>query len=314
MRVVIIGAGGVGGYFGARLAHAGTDVSFLARGRHLEAIRADGLTVHSIRGDVAVQVPATDDAAVLGPADYVLVTVKSYDTAQVAALLPHLMADGASVVSLQNGVDNEEKLAEAVGADRVVGGAAYIFATITRPGVVEHTGGPASVVLGEWRGGSSPRVQALVEALQAAGVTADATDDVRAVLWSKFAFICAQAGTTAATRLPIGEIRSCPASRKLFRDIAADVCAVAAAEDVALPDDLPDRHVAFADGLEPASYSSLHHDLVNGRRMELDALLGEVVRRGRRLGVAVPASEAVLGVLEPWAVRNDSEAVIGSPR
>jgi 2-dehydropantoate 2-reductase len=303
MRTAIIGAGGVGGYFGARLASAGNQVCFVARGRHLEAIRTDGLTVRSIAGDVHVRVPATNDPTEIGPVDYVLVTVKSYDTAEVAAFLPDLMADGASVVSLQNGVDNEEKLAAVVGADRVVGGAAYIFATIARPGVVEHTGGPASLVVGEWRGGTSPRVDDLVEALRTAGVTADATEDIHAVLWSKFAFICAQAGTTAAARLPIGEIRSHPASRKLFRDIAAEVCTVAAAEGIQLPGDLADRHVAFADGLEPNSYSSLHHDLVTGRRMELDALLGEVVRRARRLGVAVPASEAVYAVLEPWTAR-----------
>lgn len=304
MRVVVIGAGGVGGYFGARLAAAGADVSFIARGSHLLAIQADGLTVQSIRGDVQVRVPATDDPAAAGPADYVLVTVKSYDTEQVATFLPHLVTDATAVVSLQNGVDNEEKLAAAVGAERVVGGAAYIFATIAEPGVVQHTGGPASVVLGEWRGGSSSRVDALVEAFRTADVTAEVADDILAVLWSKFAFICAQAGTTAAVRLPIGDVLDVPGGRWLFRSLAAEVCAVAAAEDVALPDDLPDRHLAFAAGLEPGSYSSLHHDLVTGRRMELDSLLGEVFRRAGERGVAVPTSAAVHAVLEPWAARN----------
>ena len=190
------------------------------------------------------------------------------------------MGDDTAVVSLQNGVDNEERLAAVLGDDRVVGGAAYIFATIAAPGVIDHTGGPASVVVGEWRGGASQRVTSLVEAFRAADVTADDSSNIRAVLWSKFAFICAQAGVTAAVRLPIGEIRSQPAGRELFRNLAAEVCAVAAAEGVELPADLPDRTLGFADALEPGGGSSLYHDLVHGRRMELDTLLGEVIRRG----------------------------------
>jgi 2-dehydropantoate 2-reductase len=307
MKVTVIGAGAVGGYFGGRLAHSGVDVSFLVReGPHLEALRTTGLRVRSVRGDFTVPVTATADPAVLERSDYVLVTVKSYDTDQVASQLRNLGGEDTAVVSLQNGVDNEEKLAAAVGPQHVVGGVAYIFATIAEPGVIAHTGGPASIVVGEWssgEGGDRGRVTTLVELLVRAGVSAEASPDIRAVLWSKFAFICAQAGVTAATRLPIGEIRAQPASRQLFADLAAEVCAVAAAEGVRLPAELPRRTLAFADALEPAGFSSLHHDLVSGRRMELDALLGEVVRRGERLGVAVPASRAVYGVLQPWAAR-----------
>ena len=211
------------------------------------------------------------------------------------------------MVSLQNGVANEERFTGAVGAERVVGGAAYIFATRAGPGVIDHTGGPASVVVGEWRGGVSDRVAALVDAFRSAGVTASQSPDIRSVLWSKLAFICAQAGTTAAARLPIGDIRRHSASRALFRDLVRDVCAVAAAEGVRLPADLPDRTLGLADGLEPDSYSSLHHDLVNGNRMELDTLLGEVVRRGERHGVDVPTTRAVYGVLQPWAARAASQ-------
>lgn len=308
MKVTVVGAGGVGGYFGGRLALAGVDVSFLARGEHLDALRSDGLRVRSVRGDFEVSVTATDDPASIGEADYVLVTVKSFDTDRVASLLPSLVGEGTAVVSLQNGVDNEERLAAVVGEDRVLGGAAYIFATITAPGEVTHTGGPASVVVGEWGSGQSRRVASLVEMFRHAEVTAEASEDIRAVLWSKFAFICAQAGATAAVRLPIGEIRTQPAARELFRGLAAEVCAVAAAEGVRLPPDLPDRTLGFADDLAPGGYSSLHHDLVHGRRMELEALHGEVVRRGRRLGVEVPYSRAVYGVLQPWAARAEHHA------
>ena len=304
MKVTVVGAGGVGGYFGGRLVQSGVDVTFIARGAHLDALRTGQLRVRSVRGDFAVPVRATDDVGSAGTADYVIVTVKAYDTDRVAAMLPGLAGDRGAVVSLQNGVDNEERLAEVVGGERVIGGAAYIFATIAEPGLIDHTGGPASVVLGEWRGGPSERVSALVEAFRSAGVTADHSSDIRAVLWSKFAFICAQAGVTAAVRLPIGEIRSQPAGRELFRSIAAEVCAVAAAEGVGLPADVVDRTVGFADGLEPGSFSSLYHDLVHARPMELDALLGEVVRRGGLRGVDTPASRAVYGVLQPWAART----------
>jgi 2-dehydropantoate 2-reductase len=303
MRVTVVGAGGVGGYFGGRLAQAGVEVTFLARGAHLEALRAHGLQVRSIHGDFTVPVEGTANFGSIGSADFVVVAVKSFDTDRVAEMLPSLVGENGAVVSLQNGVDNEERLAAVIGEDRVIGGAAYIFATIAEPGVIEHTGGPASVVVGEWRGGTSERVTLLVETLRAADVAAEESPDIRAALWSKFAFICAQAGVTAAVRLPIGEIRSQPAGRELFRALAADVCAVAAAEGVDLPSDLPDKSLAFADAMDANAFSSLHHDLIHGRRMELDALLGEVVRRGERLGVDVPTSRAVYGMLEPWAAR-----------
>jgi len=305
VNVTVVGAGGVGGYFGGRLLQAGVDVTFVARGAHLEALNANGLHVRSVRGDFTVPVRATEDPGSSRAADYVLVTVKSYDTDRVASMLGPLVGDDTAVVSLQNGVDNEERLAAVLGDDRVVGGAAYIFASIAEPGVIEHTGGPASVVVGEWRGGTSQRVTSLVESLRAANVTADDSSNIRAVLWSKFAFICAQAGVTAAVRLPIGEIRSQPAGRELFRNLAAEVCAVAAAEGVELPADLPDKTLGFADALEPGGGSSLYHDLVHGRRMELDTLLGEVIRRGERRGVDVPTSRAVYGVLQPWAARAE---------
>ncbi len=304
MRITVIGAGGVGGYFGGRLVQTGAEITFLARGAHLEALHRSGLHVRSVRGDFTVPVKATEDYRSIGSADFVLVAVKSYDSSRVAEMLPALIGEHGAVVSLQNGVDNEDRFAAVVGEDRVVGGAAYIFATIAEAGIIAHTGGPASVVVGDWGGGTSQRVAALVRQFRAAGVDAEESADIRAVLWTKFAFICAQAGVTAATRLPIGEIRSQPAGRELFRALAADVCAVAAAEGVALPADLPARTLGNADALDPNSYSSLHHDLVRGNRLELDALLGEVIRRGERHRVEVPTTKAVYGVLAPWAARG----------
>jgi 2-dehydropantoate 2-reductase len=311
MRIVVIGAGAVGGYFGARLANAGHEVALVARGAHLAAIRERGLRVLSPLGDVTVRVPAGDDPSAYGPADVVLVCVKAYDTESASAgILPLVGADTA-VVSLQNGVDNEEKLAAVLGAEHVVGGAAFIFSTTTSPGVVVHTGGPARIVFGEPGGERSPRLVGFLDACTGAGISAGLTADIRGVLWMKFAFICATAGMTAAVRLPLGDICAGEPSWGMFRRLFAEVVGVARAEGVRLTDDDVERQLAFVADLPPTSYSSLHHDLTTGRRMELEALHGTVVRRAARHGVAVPANEAVYAILEPWARRNAGQGGAG---
>jgi 2-dehydropantoate 2-reductase len=310
MRIAVFGAGGVGGYFGGRLAKSGVDVSFIARGSHLAALRENGLLVRSVHGDFEVRpVRVTDDPGEIGPVDYVLITVKSDHTEQAAMASKPLLHGETVVVSLQNGVDNEEKLAAIVGSERVVGGAAYIFATIAQPGVIAHIGGAAAVKVGELAGGRSERVGRLVAAGVSAGFAIEETEDIKSTLWNKFAFICAQAGTTAAVRLSIGEVRTSPAARELFRRVVDEVCAVARAEGVALPTDLADKHIAFADGLGASTYSSLHYDLTHGKPMELEALLGEVVRRGEQARVATPMSESLYAVLQPWDLRNRAAAL-----
>jgi 2-dehydropantoate 2-reductase len=307
MRIAIYGVGGVGGYFGGRLALSGVDVTFVARGGQLEALREHGLRVTSVHGDFELPaVAAVDDPAMVGPVDYVLVTVKSPQTAEVAGRLGPLLHEHTAVVCLQNGVDNEEKLAAQVGDGRVVGGAAYIFAAIAGPGHIHHAGGPTAITIGEWTGGTSERVGRLVDACRGAGFTADQDGQIRPTLWTKFAFICALGGTTAAIRLPIGEIRTAPASHELLRRVMSEVHGIARAEGVGVPDDLVERHLALIDSVEPGGYSSLHHDVTTGKPTELDALLGEVVRRGARAGVPTPASEALFAVLEPWEIRNSA--------
>jgi 2-dehydropantoate 2-reductase len=312
MRIAIYGVGGVGGYFGGRLARSGVDVTFVARGGHLEALREHGLRVTSVHGDFELPaVAVVDDPAMVGPVDYVLVTVKSPQTAEVAGRLGPLLHARTAVVSLQNGVDNEEKLAAAVGDGHVVGGAAYIFAIIAGPGHIHHAGGPTAIRIGEWTGGASERVGRLVDMCRGAGFGADEDAHIRTTLWTKFAFICALAGTTAAIRLPIGEIRTAPASRELLRRVVSEVREIARAEGIGLPDDLVERQLALTDSLEPVSYSSLYHDVTNGKPTELDALLGEVVRRGARAGAPTPASEALYAVLEPWQIRNGGTTTDG---
>lgn len=304
MRVAVVGAGGVGGYFGGRLAQVGEDVHFLARGAHLRAIRERGLRVRSIRGDFEVRAQATDDPDQIGPSDYVLFCVKSFDTREAASKLPPLLQAGTAVISLQNGIDNEEAIAEEIGWDHVMGGVAFIFSSIAEPGVIQDTGGPARIAFGELDGRESERGARLLETFQAAGVDAQLSSTIRQVLWNKLAFICAQAGMTAATGLPIGEIREAPEAWAMFRRVVEEVGAVAAAEGVELGEGAVDRHVQFAEKLEPGSRSSLHHDKTTGRRMELDALHGTVVRLARKHGLPAPASEAIYAILEPWAARN----------
>jgi 2-dehydropantoate 2-reductase len=304
MRVVVVGAGGVGGYFGGRLATAGHEVAMVARGPHLAALQAHGLRVRSVKGDFAVPVDASDDASTFGPSDAVLFCVKAYDTEAAARRLAPVLGPDTAVVSLQNGVDNEDLIGAVVGADHVVGGAAFIFSAIAEPGVIAHTGGPARIVFGERDNRRSDRVESLLTACHEAGIDADVARDINAVLWTKFAFICAAAGMTSSVRLPLGDIRQSPAAWVMFRDIVAEVVALARLEGVELGNDVVDQQVGFASGLPADSYSSLHHDLTFGRRMELEALHGSVVRRADRVGLAVPACRAVLAVLEPWARRN----------
>lgn len=304
MKVAVVGAGGVGGYFGGRLAVAGQDVTMIARGPHLQAIRERGLQVHSVKGDFTVSVPAASDAEEIGPCDVVLFCVKGYDTESAASRLSPLIGDDTAVVSLQNGIDNEDKIAAAVGADHVIGGAAFIFSSIAAPGVISHTGGPARIVFGEMTGSVSARVKRLLEACQGAAIDSDIPPDIRTVLWTKYAFICAVAGMTAAVRLPLGEIRACAESWAMFERILTEVVALARAEGVALPENVVEQQLEFAKGLDAGAFSSLHHDLVSGRRMELEALHGTAVRRAARLSVATPACEAIYAILRPWALRN----------
>jgi len=304
MKVAVFGAGGVGGYLGARLADAGHDVHLIARGEHLDALQSSGLCVRSVAGDTSVDLRATDDPAAIGPCDYVLFCVKSHDTRDAAADLDPLLGPETAVVSFQNGVDNETWLADEIGDDHVVGGVAYIFSTIAEPGVVEHTGGPARFVFGELDGERTARIETFHDALSAAeGIDAVLADDVRVELWRKFCLICAQAGMTATTRLPLGEIRGTEASWAMYRRLMAEVSAVARAEGVDLPASVVDEWSKFVQDLDPEMYSSLHYDLTHGKELELDALHGSVVRHAEDVDVDVPMNEAVHAILRPWADR-----------
>lgn len=306
MKVAVFGAGGVGGYFGGRLAQAGADVHFIARGAHLAALRQRGLVVRSTLGDFEVRVAATDDPSDIGTCDFVLFCVKAYDTESAAATLRPMLGDHTAVVSLQNGIENETLIGQVVGAERVMGGAAFILSTIDGPGIIAHTAGPARIVFGELGGAETDRARSLLEWFEKANVGAELSSSIEFVLWDKFAYICAHAGMTAAARLPLGEIRSVPESWAMFRRLSEEVCVLAADAGVSLPANAVEQHLAFASSLEPGTLSSLHYDLTHEKRMELDALHGTVVRLGEARGVPVPMNEAVYALLKPYSLRFGS--------
>ena len=303
-----MGVGGVGGYFGGRLAYAGADVAMVARGEHLGALRDRGLQVRNVDGEFTVRVKASADPSEIGPCDIVLLCVKSYDTIDAVELLRPLVGDDTAVVSLQNGVDNEQKIADRLRPDQVMGGAAFIFAHIAAPGVVEQTGGPRRILFGELDGSRTTRADMFLEELHRARIDADVVDNIESVLWDKYAFLCALAGVTAAARLPIDDLLEVPESRELFRRIVGEVAMVASAEGVELADDVVDRKTAFATTLEPGSFSSLHHDLSTGHRLELDALHGELLRRAHHHHLDIPACEVVYALLKPWEIAHHQTA------
>jgi 2-dehydropantoate 2-reductase len=299
MRWLVVGAGGVGGYFGARLVRAGTPVTFLARGAHLEAMRRDGLRVRSaVDGEWSVMVDAVDEVTGQPAADVVLFCVKSFDTERAAAAIRPVVGPDTAVVSLQNGVDNEDTLERVLGPGHAVGGVAYVFATIESPGVIAHRLA-GRLVVGELDRRPSERLERLCAVFGAAGVPAEVAGDIRRALWEKYLMISAQAGTTALTRAPIGVIRSVPETWQLYRAIVEELAAVARAAGVPLGADAVESIVKAAADLAPEALSSLYHDLVQGRRLELEALHGHAVRLGMRLGVPTPMVSAVYAALRP---------------
>jgi 2-dehydropantoate 2-reductase len=299
MRIAVVGAGGVGGYFGAKLARAGESVVMLARGPHLDAIRRDGVRVRSaLDGDVVAKVEAVESFAGQLPVDVALFCVKAFDTRSAAEALRPVMGPSTGVVSLQNGVDNEETLDEILGRGVALGGAAYVFASIEAPGVIAHKFA-GRIVFGEMDGRVTERATRLRDALARAGVPVEVSSDIRRVLWEKYLLISAQAGMTAITRCPAGVLRDTPETWRMYRLILEELAAVARAAGIALAPDAVDAVLTQAAALARDAYSSLHHDLTQGKRLELEALHGHAVRLGERHGVPTPMTFAVYAALKP---------------
>jgi len=301
MKLVVVGAGGVGGYFGGKLQRRGTAVTFVARGAHLEALRRRGLTIRSANeGEWSVPVTAVEHLEGRPTADVVLLCVKSFDTEQAVEAIRPVVGLDTAVVSLQNGVDNEEKIDAALGAGHAVGGVAYVFATIEGPGVIAHTQG-GRIVLGELDGQARPRTERLREAFTAAGVPTELSPDIRRALWDKYLAITAQAGMTALTRKPTGVLRAIPECWTMWRLLLEELAAIAAAEKVSLAADVVERILTGVAGLKPDTTSSMYHDLTHGKRLELEALQGHALRLAERHGLPAPTLFAVYAALKPHA-------------
>ena len=300
MRIVVMGSGGTGGYFGAKLARAGLDVTFVARGAHLAAITASGLLIRSAtEGEWTVRAPAVERLDGRPPADLVLFCVKSFDTEEAAALIRPVVGPETGVLSIQNGVDNEEKLARVLGAGHVLGGAVRVFATIEAPGVIRHTFG-GHMIFGEMDGRETDRARAFLAACRKAEIPTELVPDVQRALWDKYVFLTTHAGMTALTRCPAGVLRTLPEVRELYRRIVGEIVAVGRAAGAPVDDDVLGQGMKFLDAVAPNAYSSLHHDLTHGKRLELEALHGHVVRLAERHGVVVPTVFAIYAALRPY--------------
>jgi 2-dehydropantoate 2-reductase len=305
VRVAIVGSGAVGGYFGARLARAGQDVSFVARGAHLAAIRAHGLQIRSpTLGDFVVHAPAEEDPARIGAVDLVLFTVKAYDNRSALDLLPPLVGPETVVLTLQNGVDSADEVAAKVGEARVLGGTTYVATALETPGVIVQTGVHRSIIFGEvfaGRGAITPRVQDIADVMAPADIQVVAVPDGRVPIWDKFVYLAPFSGFTGAARLPIGPLWQDPQLREMFYAAAREVAALAAAEGVTLSPDRFARLTEYMDNIPPTTRSSLLIDLEMGKRIEVEALQGAALRRAATHGVAMPIIATLYSVLRPWA-------------
>ncbi len=297
MRIAVIGSGGIGGYYGARLATGGHDVVFVARGAHLEAMQRHGLTVRTPAGEIIVPVTAVAGTEQVKPVDLVLFCVKSYDTESAAALLRPLMGPDTAVLTFQNGVDNADAVAAVVGSGAVLPGAVYVALQLAGPGVVVRTGGEGRMVLGEPDGALSERIRRIAGAFEQSGIAHEISTHIQRLLWEKFLFITGIGGVTALARSDIGPLLASPEGRALLTASCDEIVAVAAAAGAPLTPAAARAALEQAATVPPRWRSSMARDLEDGRRLEVDALSGAVVRRGLAHGTPTPIHQAILACL-----------------
>ena len=300
MKIVVIGSGGTGGYFGAKLAKAGEDVTFVARGAHLQAMREHGLTIQSkIEGEWTIAVKAVDHLAGHDFADIILFCVKSWDTETAAELAKPIMGPNTGLISIQNGIDNEDKLTKILGPSHVMGGICYVFSNIIEPGVIAHHQF-GRIVFGEMDGRISERATAFAAACERAAIPVECSSHIRRVLWEKYLVLAPLAGTTCLTRLPVKFIRELAATRLLWQQQTEELIALTRALEIDLGEDRMSQCLQFLESLGPNNYSSMCLDLLNDRPLELEALIGHAVRLGKRHAVPTPALAVVYGALLPY--------------
>jgi 2-dehydropantoate 2-reductase len=299
MRIAVMGSGGLGGLYGGRLAHAGFDVTLIARGAHLAAMNDQGLLLESeARGNVHLpRVHATDDPATVGTVDYVLISVKLWDTEGAVTAIRPMVGPQTAVISLQNGVIKDDILRGAFGEDAVIGAVAYVATNLARPGVIRQTGPMQRFLFGEYDGRRSDRAERLLDALLQAGIQAEISDDIRRTIWEKYVFLVGLSGTTATMRSTIGPIRANVRSRGFLHELFKETVAVGRAHGVRLPENYADERLAFIDTVPSTMTSSMHHDLEKGNKLEVAWLSGGVVELGRAVQVPTPMNRAVWDVL-----------------
>jgi 2-dehydropantoate 2-reductase len=304
MTFAVVGSGAVGGYYGAKLARAGHDVTFIARGAHLAAIRDRGLAIKSPLGDFVVKARAEEHAAQVPPVDVAIYAVKAYSNPAALPLLKAIVGERTTALTLQNGVESVDEVAAVVGAPRVLGGSAYIATALSEPGVIEQTGTHRRIVFGEVLGDTSRvsgRVQAISDAFTGADIIAEPVADARVPIWEKFCYLAPFAAFTGAARLPIGPLWTDSVSRAQLIAAFREVEAAGRAGGIALPDGLIDRISSYVDDIPAATRSSLLIDLQHGKPIEVEALVGAVVRRAAQAGVPAPVMSALYAVLKPYA-------------
>jgi 2-dehydropantoate 2-reductase len=297
MRIAVMGSGGLGGYFGARLALGGADVHFIARGKHLQALRGEGLRVEGPEPMQLARVDATDDPRSVGVVDVAMLCVKLWDTEAALEQMRPLVGPQTAIVSFQNGVLKDEAIRGAYDAEHVMGGVGYIAATVDRPGVIRQTGPMQRLLFGEFDGSRSARGEALLAACLAGGIKAELSDDIAREIWQKFVFLAAFSGVTTTMRKPIGPIRENAQTRAFLRDVMREAVAVGRAHGANLAEDFADVRLKLADDVAWDMTSSMHHDLERGNPLEVRWLAGAVVELGRARGVATPLNRAIADIL-----------------
>jgi 2-dehydropantoate 2-reductase len=300
MKILIMGTGGVGGYYGGLLAKQSNDVTFVARGAHLYAIRHEGLKVKSMHGDFHVSpASATDDPINVGPVDLILFCVKTYNTDGASQAIRSAVGRHTVVLSLQNGIDAADRIGQVVGAEHVIGGATWLSSAVEAPGVIRQISEFRRIVFGELGGGRSERIQSIYDALSGIDITAEISENIRKVLWTKFVFISAVSGIGSLTRLPMGEYRSVPETRELLSGIMREVETLAHAQGISLDPDVVQKALEFADDAAPHIKPSMQLDVEAGNRTELESMVGVIGRKGRELGISTPVADFVYGALLP---------------
>jgi 2-dehydropantoate 2-reductase len=304
MRIAIMGTGGVGGYYGGLLAQAGHEVTFIARGAHLAAIRNQGLQVKSVFGDFRV-LPAqvTDKPSEVGPVELVVFAAKTYHTDDAAHLIKPLVSQDTVVISFQNGVDAAERIGPVVGAEHLIGGATWLSAAIESPGVIGQYSQFRRIVLGEFDGSVTPRAQALREVFQSTGAAVEVVQNIEQILWTKFVFISAISALGSLTRVTMGEYRGVREARTVLTEAIHEVVAVAQAKGVTLDPDVVTNTLKFIDESAASIKPSMQRDIEAGRMSELESMIGIVVRLGTKLSVPTPVMGLAYAVLKPGELK-----------